>query len=533
MVRPTALLAEWAAGFRLEDAPQAVVDRMKALVLDLLRVVAVGARLPWSQSARRLALELGGNGTSTVLLFGDRLDAARAAFVNGAFAHACDLDDTHVGSMHHAGASMLPAVLAIAEKEDASGRALLEAAIFGYEASLRIGLATQPSLFQRGFMATPTCGTFGAALAVGKLLRFSPRTSRARSARRVPTRAGSPSSTNRALSSSASTARAAAESGVMAALLTKEGIWGPRDILEGEAGFFRAFAEKSDPTQVTGDLGREYRLMEVSTKIHAGAGRLQASVDAGLSLSAEHDLTPEQIVDVEVGIPKVIEGRLTQGDPPDLQSAQLSVPFSLAMALAFGRTRGARAAIRREDYEIALVSPEVRALSSRVRCVVDPEIEAATNTEEVPARVTLKLADGRELVARVEHPRGSPHRRMTWDELRALFQDTVGDALPPEGIANVLDLVAGLDRDSRPREITAAFVATFDVPHDSFPGDDVVKRLDQMPVQMLVRARRERRETDADSLARMIGAARQFLDREPLHDSRRHGLVGFVEYFQS
>ena len=71
----TASLAGWAAGFRLEDAPEAVVDRMKALVLDFLRVVAVGARLPWSRAARKLVLNLGGTGASTILLYGDRLDA--------------------------------------------------------------------------------------------------------------------------------------------------------------------------------------------------------------------------------------------------------------------------------------------------------------------------------------------------------------------------------------------------------------------------------------------------------------------------
>ncbi len=456
----TAVLAEWASDFRLDDAPAAVVNRVKALVLDLLRVVAVGARLPWSKSARRLALHLGGTGTSTVLLFGDRLDAARAAFVNGAFAHACDLDDTHVGSMHHPGASVLPAALAIAEKENASGRALLEAAICGYEASLRIGLAVQPYMFQRGFMATPTCGTFGAALAVGKLLRFS-----LEDLQGTLGAAGSYAGGLAQFYKSGSFIKRingarAAEAGVISALLTKEGIPGPRDILEGrEAGFFRAFAEKSDPAKVTGDLGREYRLMEVSTKIHAGAGRLQASIDAGLALGSEHGLAPEQIVDVEVGIPKLIEGMLTKSDPPDLQSAQLSVPFSLAMALTLGRTRGATVGLRREDYETALASPEVRALSARVRCVVDAEIEAATNTEEVPSRVTLKLADGRELVAKVDHPRGSPHRRMAWDELRALFQDSVADTLPAAAVEKVLDLVAGLDGKASPRDITAAFVA--------------------------------------------------------------------------
>ncbi len=455
----TAVLAAWAAGFRLDDAPDQVVQRMKALVLDFLRVTAVGARLPWSRATRALALQLGGKGESSLLLCGSRIDAARAAFVNGAYAHACDLDDTHVGSMHHAGASILPAVLAVAERENSSGRAVLEAAIIGYEASLRIGLATQPALFQRGFMATPTCGAMGAALAAGKLLNFT--------AQDMAGALGAAGAYAGGLAqfyhSGGVTKRLngarGAESGVMAALLTQAGIWGPRDILEGEAGFFRAFSGNADALKVSADLGQGYRLMEVSTKIHAGAGRLQATADAGLALGAQHGLLPTQIAEVEVGIPKVVQGRLTQLDPPDLQSAQLSIPFSLAMALSLGRTRGAQAALRREDYETALVDAEVRALSNRVRCVLDAEIEAGTNSEEVPSRVTITLADGRKFEAREPHPRGSPHRRMRWDELSALFKDTVADALSASALDKVLNLVAGLDRDARPRELLSAFVA--------------------------------------------------------------------------
>lgn len=458
--KTTACLSEWAANFRLEDAPAAIVDRMKALVLDLLRVVAVGAKLPWSRNARQYALKLGGNATSTVLLYGDRLDAVRAAFVNGSFAHACDLDDTHVGSMHHAGASVLPAAFAIAERENSSGRALLEAAIVGYEASLRIGLAVQPQLFQKGFLATATVGPLGAALAAAKLLRFRA-DDMAGALGAACTYAGGLAQFYKSGSViKRVNAGKAAECGVIAALLTQEGIWGPRDILEGkEAGFFRAFSDQPDPTRVTDDLGRGYRLMEVSTKVHAGAGRLQASNDAGLALAAGHQLTPEKIVDVEVGIPKVIQGMLTKNDPHDVQSAQLSVPFSLAMALSLGRTRGAQAGMRPGDYDTALDDPAVRALSLRVRCVVDPEIEAKTNTEEVPSRVTIKLADGRTFEAKVDHPRGSPHRPMAWDEISKLFRDTVTGALPETSIARVIDLVAGLDGKSTAREITAAFVA--------------------------------------------------------------------------
>ena len=461
----TAILAEWAAHFRLEDAPAEVVERMKALVLDHLRVVAVGARLPWSRAARQLALQLGGKGESSIVLCGSRVDAARAAFVNGAYAHACDLDDTHVGSMHHAGASILPAVLAVAEREHASGRDLLTAAIIGYEASLRIGLATQPALFQRGFMATPTCGAMGASLAVGKLLNFNEKDMAGALGAAGAYAGGLAQFYHSGGVTKRLNGARGAESGVMAALLTQAGIWGPHDILEGEAGFFKAFSGDARPEKLTGDLGRGYRMMEVSTKIHAGAGRLQATVDAGLGLSAQLKLAAADVVECEVGIPKVVQGRLTQLDPPDLQSAQLSIPFSLAMALALGRTRGAQAALTSGDYDTALVDADVRALSNRTRCVLDAEVEAGTNTEEVPTRVTIKLAGGATHEMKIAHPRGSPHRRMSWDELSALFRDTVADAMPAATLTQVLDLVAALDRsdsNTRPREIMATYVASKD-----------------------------------------------------------------------
>ena len=456
----TAQLSAWAANFKLSDAPSEVVQRMKALVLDFLRVVTVGQPLPWSRAARNLTLQLGGKAESSLVLCGSKVDAARAAFVNGAYAHACDLDDTHVGSMHHAGASILPAVLAMAERDNLDGRTLLTAAIIGYEASLRIGLATQPALFQRGFMATPVCGAMGAALAVSKCLNLNEK-DMAGALGAAGAYAGGLAQfyLSGGVTKRLNGARGA-ESGVMAALLSQAGIWGPRDILEGEAGFFHAFSGAPKPEKITGDLGQGFRLMEVSTKIHAGAGRLQATVDAGLALGFEHKLTPAQVVECEVGIPKVVQGRLTQNDPPDLQSAQLSIPFSLAMALGLGRTRGAQASLRSTDYDVALKDAEVRALSNRTLCVLDPWVEAGTNTEEVPTRVTLKLASGATHEMKIEHPRGSPHRRMAWEELTALFCDTVGDALPPDRSQKVQTLVAGLDGGSSVRELMQNFVAT-------------------------------------------------------------------------
>jgi len=456
---PTATLAEWATQFCLEQAPDVVVRKMKGHVLDFFRVAAVGAKLPWSRAARKVILQLGGTGTSTVLLYGDRMDAARAAFVNGMFAHACDLDDTHVGSMHHAGASVLPAVLAMAERTGATGKQVLEATICGYEASLRIGLAMAPSTFHRGFIPTSTSGPLGAAVAVGKLLHFNASDMAGALGAAANYAGGLAQFYHSGSVIKRINGARAAESGVMAALLTLNGIWGPRDILEGEAGFFRAYSDDFDASHVTAALGKDFRLMEVSTKAHAGAGRLQATVDAGLALASEHKLVAGQIVDVEAGIPKVIQGRLTNAQPSDLQSAQMSVPFALAIALSIGSSRGATAGLRREDYETSLLSSEVRDLARRVRCVVDDEIEQATTSEEVPARVSVRLLDGQVLTARVAHPRGSPKRHVSWEELGASFQDAIGDVLPEDNIIKVRNLIENLDRESNLQEIISAFVA--------------------------------------------------------------------------
>ena len=171
--------------------------------------------------------------------------------------------------MHHAGASILPAVLAMAERDNLDGRTLLTAAIIGYEASLRIGLATQPALFQRGFMATPVCGAMGAALAVSKCLNLNEK-DMAGALGAAGAYAGGLAQfyLSGGVTKRLNGARGA-ESGVMAALLSQAGIWGPRDILEGEAGFFHAFSGAPKPEKITGDLGQGFRLMEVSTKIHA------------------------------------------------------------------------------------------------------------------------------------------------------------------------------------------------------------------------------------------------------------------------
>src|SRR6266571_7969376 len=142
MIPAARALAEWADGLRAEDVPA---------------VLALAAR--W-----------GGPGLSTI--WGSTLTAAppQAALANGALAHGLDFDDTHADSVCHASAVLVPVVLALAESEHLSGRAALTALVAGYEGMIRVGMAAPGRFHERGWHATATCGTFGAALAAGKCL---------------------------------------------------------------------------------------------------------------------------------------------------------------------------------------------------------------------------------------------------------------------------------------------------------------------------------------------------------------------------
>ena len=167
----TETLAALASGLRADALPARVIGRAQALVLDHLGVALLGATQPWAAKVRELALAEGGVGESTIYGFG-RVPARAAALVNGTAAHAVELDDTHDESLNHPGAVVIPAALAVAEKLDADGRALLAAIVAGYETQCRIGIPLGAAVIARGFHPTATCGVFGATAAAANLMRL-------------------------------------------------------------------------------------------------------------------------------------------------------------------------------------------------------------------------------------------------------------------------------------------------------------------------------------------------------------------------
>jgi 2-methylcitrate dehydratase PrpD len=446
----TQRLAEFAAALRYPELPAAVRTQMGVLLIDFFRVAAVGAGAPWVARLRRALVPLGGAPLAAVLYSDERADPVRAAFLNGVIAGSLDWDDTHVGAMLHPGVVVWPAVLAVGEMTRADGRSLVAAAAVGYETMIRVGLSVQPSHFRRGFQSTPTCGVFGAAAAAAKLLGLGVESTRDA----LGIAASYAGGTTQFFISGSEVKRLhagkAAAGGVEAALLAHAGLTGPRDAIEGEQGFARALADGFDAHVIEDGLGTVFRIADLTLKPHAGSARLQAAVEAACELSRQ-GVAPAEIEAVEVGVPAVIEGRLTNNNPAELQQAQMSVPFAVAMALTLAPGREWPPVLTLDDFEHSLSDARVRGLSRRTVCVRDPEVERATTTEYVPARVTIRLAAGGRREHAVWLPPGSPRRPMTADEISGRFRAVVAPLLAPG-----TDLEAWLARARLPEAIAGA-----------------------------------------------------------------------------
>jgi 2-methylcitrate dehydratase PrpD len=444
----TRALAEFAATLDPKTLPQDVRRKLGFLLLDFLRVTSFGARLPWSKWARHYAGIVGRAGASHVLFSAETLNPQHATFLNVSFGSSYDADDTHVGAMLHPGVAVWSAALATAEHVGASGTEMLAAVVAGYETIIRIGLSMQPGHFRRGFQSTGTCDVFGTAAAAGRLL-FR----RADAARKITEAiglAGSyPSGVAQFYYSGSSGKRIqaahSAQCGVAAALLTQSGFSGPPDILEGAGGFARAYGDGWNAAVIESGLGLRFHLMDVLTKSHAAAARVAAGIDGMLALRLQHGFAATDIAKIALGIPRIIEGRLTNKHPVDLQAAQMSLPFSVAVA-AQVPLKDHVPDLTVIDFEAGLSDQAVHALEERTTIALDDEVEAASNDLSTAARVSVTLNDGRALSMLVAAPKGSPAKPFSDAEQEERFTRELTTRIPAQSCAEIIAMARNLDR---------------------------------------------------------------------------------------
>src|SRR3954471_19555384 len=447
--KSTMALAQFAANLDAAKLTSEVRQKLGWLLLDHLRVCSIGARLPWSIWARDYVGVVGKPGAAHVLFEAETINPQHATFLNVTFGSSFDGDDTHVGAMLHPGIAAWSAALAVAEHTVASGPEVLAAVVAGYETTIRIGLAVQPGHFKRGFQSTGTCDGFGTAAAAGRLM-FRGADAPQKIADALGLAGGYASGLAQFYYSGGSAKRIhaahAAEGGVAAALLAAEGYGGPNDIIEGQGGFARAYADGWNPALIEAGLGRRFHLMEVLVKSHAAAARVAAGIDAMLELRQQHQFAIGDIASMALGIPKIIQGRLTNPHPVDLQAAQMCLPFSVALAAKIALAPGCISTLGIEDFEAGLKDHSLHALEERTAIALDDEVEAASNELSTAARVTVTLRDGRTLSRFVPAPKGSPSQPFTGAEHEARFIQELSSRVPEKVCSDIVAMSRNLDQ---------------------------------------------------------------------------------------
>lgn len=429
-------LARFAATTHYQDLPDAVVNSVGMRVLDTLGIAVAATDLETSKAATAWAREQGGAATASAVGLGIALPPALAAFVNGVLAHSLDFDDTHLPSILHPSASVVPAALAAAQEHGADGRELVRGIAIGLEVCVRIGMAgfdpeTKNSVFfEHGQHATSICGAMGSAVAAAVIGGASEE----QIVDTMGIAASMASGIIEANRTGGTVKRMhcgwAAHSALSAAGLARHGITGPPTVLEGRFGFFQAWLhEPGRANEILDGLGSEWAVPGIFFKPYPANHFTHAAIDAGAALRAR-GIRPEQIEKLELGVPAA--NLRTIGEPIDVKRtpetgymAQFSGPYAVVVGLLGGGGLGAAL----EDYTDELAkSADRRALMAKVDVVPNPKCDAIF-PHQFPAVLTATLTDGTVVVEEVLTTRGGPERPLTFGEVSTKFTSNAGPFL--------------------------------------------------------------------------------------------------------
>jgi 2-methylcitrate dehydratase PrpD len=418
-------VAEWLAAAKADDVPTDAVDTARKLFLDVAGL-CVAARheryvtATWAATDAGMRTGAAHSGRCTVLGHAGECDGFGAALVNGTAAHGEDYDDTFEGGPVHSGAVIVPAVLAACEREGLGGEQFLVGVVSGVELLCRLSLVAPMATHNAGFHPTAVFGALAAAGGVGTALRLPP----AEIVSALGIAGSMASGIIEYLAEGTWTKRMhagwAAQSGLRAALMARGGFLGPRTVLEGTYGVYRAFAASVTPDYgpLLEGLGRRWVMPSVAFKPYACGTMTQPFVDCAIRL-ADDGVRAEEVRDIvcEVAagtVPRLWEPLASKHRPPTPYAAKFSTPFCMAVGFID------RAAGLSQFSDARIHDPAVLALAAKIRYEVDP-------ANQYPRRFTghlrAALHDGTHREVRQAHLRGGTEAPLSTAELEQKYMD--------------------------------------------------------------------------------------------------------------
>ena len=389
--------------------PEVVVQAKKA-IRDVIGVSIAAHKDRAVQAARRMAMTRGGKGESTLIGMGMKVPCEMAAFVNAVMASTLDMDDGSMGlpghpRVHrgHPGGIVIPSSLAVAEREGATGRELIEAIVTGYEVALATAWMIGVTV-----LAGRT-GTYGAAAAAAKLLGLS--REEIISTLNIA-EAHCPSPTYAFIWDQTGMTKEApawaAMTGVTASLLAQAGFRGAPTIYD---------LPESDKKPIAA-LGNEWEILGLYFKSYSACRHAHAPIDGVLEITKEHELDAQSISTITIGCSPEKGLNMSNSRPANIWQAQYSIPFVIGAALVDGEVGAEQVAENRLGDKLILREAE------KVRLVADAEVDAL-QPDMFAARVEVETKDGRKFQTFRRYPKGDPENPLTEEELSDKFKKLV------------------------------------------------------------------------------------------------------------
>jgi 2-methylcitrate dehydratase PrpD len=428
--------------------PASAVEASKNDILDTLGCIIAGSTAAAAEEVVSLVDDWGGKEESTIVAFGGKVPAPWAAFVNGTMGHALDYDDTHDKAVLHVGPAVVSSAMALAQRRgNVDGKTFITSVALGADLIIRLGLATTRPLHESGFMFTPLYGYFGSAAAAAKVLNLDEEgvinafgITYAQAAGNLQVNIDNEHALTKRLQ-----VGFAAKAGVMAGLLAQKGLTGARQSMEGRFGLFPLYQRGLYNRDVLlSGLGEEFEVSNLSFKPYSCCRQIHGHVDAALQLKRDYNLQPDDIASVRVFVnadPHPLCDPLDlRRRPQEEVHAQFSIPYSVAVALTYGK-------VLIKDYTlIALKDEDVLRVADRVTPVFDPELPTRIVP---PARMEIVTTDGRTLVSEiVTDAKGHPNNPMSFEELSDKFRDCVTHSvkpIDPKNVEKVIEMCADLE----------------------------------------------------------------------------------------
>jgi 2-methylcitrate dehydratase PrpD len=430
--------------------PKPVVEKTKHHVLDTIAAMVSGSRLLPGRKATSYVKTLGG--TREACVIGSKLvtTAQHAALANGMLAHADETDDSHAASLTHPGCGVVPAALAMAEREQCNGTQFLRAVALGYDVGCRLTMALHSYDFRDAGHSTHSFGPmFGAAAAAGALAGLDYDQTRhllsytAQQTSGVSCWMRDEEHVEKAFDFGGMPAR----NGVAAAAMVAHGFTAVDDVFSGERNFFVAYDETRrigrapEPERLTRELGSTYEIMNTNIKRWSVGSPIQAPLDALLELIRTHDLKSEQVGKLVVRVAHQGANTTDNRHMPDICMQHMCAVMLIDGIVTFESAHDEK---RMKDRRVL-------ALRGRVELYGDDELTRALPSRQGIVELTLK--DGRELRNHVKAVRGTTHNPMAREEVDEKCFHLMAPILGKSRARRLCDAVWGLDRISSMRNL--------------------------------------------------------------------------------